>query len=229
VIKVEVSLNADKLLSFNLGGFNVNITSTIALQWVLMIIMAIVVLALTSNLKKTPDRKQSIAEMIYNLFYGLVRENMGEEFMNFVPFIGTMGFLLFFYNLTGLVGIEPTTKDINVTAGFAIISFVVINVTALKRAGVGGYGKELISPYVLMLPMNLLEKITLPISLCLRLFCNMLVGSIIIGLVYRYMGNFALILPVPLHMFFDAFDGVIQVYIFMMLTMLYTKMGAESH
>lgn len=224
---MEVNLNADKLVSFNIGGFNFNITNTIVLQWVLMIIIAVVILVLTANIKKIPNRKQSVAEMIYNLFYGLVKENMGESFINFVPFIGTMGFLLFFYNLTGLVGVEPTTKDINVTAGFAIISFVVINVTAFKRVGVGGYCKELVTPYAAMLPMNLLEKITLPISLCLRLFCNMLVGSIIIGLVYHYMGHFAFIVPVPLHGFFDAFDGAIQVYIFMMLTMLYTKMGAE--
>jgi F-type H+-transporting ATPase subunit a len=222
-----MDLNAKTLFSLNVGGHNINITSSIVTQWVIMVIIAILVLAFTSNLKKVPNKKQSILEMLVDFFKGLVKENMGEEYISFVPFIGTMGIFLFFLNLSGLVGVEPSTKDVNVTAGFALISFVVINANSFRKVGIGGYGKELITPYIPMLPMNLLEKITLPISLCLRLFCNMLVGSIVIGLIYQGMGHFAFIVPVPFHMFFDMFDGVIQVYIFMMLTMLYTKMGGE--
>ncbi len=222
-----MDLNAKTLFSLRLGGHNIGITDSIVTQWVVMVIIAVLVLALTRNLKKLPDKKQSVLEMLVNFFKDLVKENMGEEYMGFMPFIGTMGIFLFFLNLTGLVGVSPSTKDISVTAGFAIISFVVINVNSFRKVGVGGFGKELISPYILMLPMNLLEKITLPISLCLRLFCNMLVGFIIIGLVYQGLGHFAFIVPIPFHLFFDMFDGVIQVYIFMMLTMLYTKMGGE--
>lgn len=222
-----MDLNAKTLFSLRLGGHNIGITDSIVTQWVVMVVIAVLVLAFTRNLKKLPDKKQSILEMLVNFFQGLIRENMGEEYMSFVPFIGTMGIFLFFLNLTGLVGVDPSTKDISVTAGFAIISFVVINVNSFSKVGIGGFGKELISPYIAMLPMNLLEKITLPISLCLRLFCNMLVGFIIIGLVYKGMGHFAFIVPIPFHLFFDMFDGIIQVYIFMMLTMLYTKMGGE--
>lgn len=222
-----MDLSAKTLFTLRLGGHNIGITDSIVTQWVIMVIIAILVLALTRNLKKLPDKKQSVLEMLIDFFNGLVRENMGEKYMSFVPFIGTMGIFLFFLNLSGLVGVDPSTKDISVTAGFAIISFVVINVNTFSKIGIGGFGKELISPYILMLPMNLLEKITLPISLCLRLFCNMLVGFIIIGLIYKGMGHFAFIVPIPFHLFFDMFDGVIQVYIFMMLTMLYTKMGGE--
>jgi len=222
-----MDLNAKTLFTLRLGGHNIGITDSIVTQWVIMVVIVILVLALTRNLKKLPDKKQSVLEMLIDFFNGLVRENMGEKYMSFVPFIGTMGIFLFFLNLTGLVGVDPSTKDISVTAGFAIISFVVINVNTFSKIGIGGFGKELISPYILMLPMNLLEKITLPISLCLRLFCNMLVGFIIIGLIYKGMGYFAFIVPIPFHLFFDMFDGVIQVYIFMMLTMLYTKMGGE--
>ncbi|WP_026882222.1 F0F1 ATP synthase subunit A [Clostridium akagii] len=222
-----MDLNAKTLFTLRLGGHNIGITDSIVTQWVIMVVIVILVLALTRNLKKLPDKKQSVLEMLIDFFNGLVRENMGEKYMSFVPFIGTMGIFLFFLNLTGLVGVDPSTKDISVTAGFAIISFVVINVNSFSKVGIGGFGKELISPYILMLPMNLLEKITLPISLCLRLFCNMLVGFIIIGLIYQGMGHFAFIVPIPFHLFFDMFDGVIQVYIFMMLTMLYTKMGGE--
>jgi F-type H+-transporting ATPase subunit a len=196
-----------------------------------MAIVIVLALILTRNLKKVPSKRQSIIEMVVGFIYDLIHQNMGDKYKSFVPFIGTMGIFLLFLNLTGLVGIEPSTKDINVTAGFAIISFVVINANAFMKVGVKGYAKELVSPFPMMLPMNLLEKFTLPISLCLRLFCNMLVGSIILGLLYEllvYLSHIAaFVIPIPLHFFFDMFDGMIQVYIFMMLTMIYTKLGAD--
>jgi F-type H+-transporting ATPase subunit a len=92
---------------------------------------------------------------------------------------------------------------------------------------VGGYLKGYLKPYAPMIVMNVIEKITLPLSLCLRLFCNMLVGAMVLGLVYGALGHFAFVIPVPLHFFFDLFDGIIQMFVFVMLTMVYTKIGVE--
>lgn len=227
-----MDMNAQTVFTLHIANHSFEISTSIVTQWCVMVLIMVLVFAFTRNLKKVPDKKQSIVEMIVGMFNGLVEENMGKKYRSFIPFIGTMGFFLFFLNLSGLIGVEPSTKDINVTAAFALISFFVINGNALAKVGLKGYGKELIKPFPLMLPMNLLEKITLPISLCLRLFCNMLVGSIIIGLLYEltiYLHYvFSFVIPIPIHFFFDLFDGTIQVYIFMMLTMLYTRMGAEE-
>ncbi|MFL0195550.1 F0F1 ATP synthase subunit A [Clostridium sp. WILCCON 0269] len=222
-----MSLNAETVFSLNILNHTLNVTTSIVVQWITMIVITVLVVILTRDLKEIPDKRQSVLEMIVDFINGLVSSNMGSRYKSFVPFIGTMGIFLFFLNLSGLVGVEPSTKDINVTAGFALISFVVINGNAFMKAGIKGYGKKLIEPFPLMFPMNLIEKFTLPISLCLRLFCNMLVGSIIIGLLYQLSHITAFVIPIPFHFFFDVFDGIIQVYIFMMLTMLYTRMGAE--
>ncbi|MDD3223429.1 MAG: F0F1 ATP synthase subunit A [Clostridium sp.] len=227
-----MDLNAQTVFNLHIANHSFGVSTSIVTQWCIMVIIMVLVFALTRNLKKVPDKKQSIVEMIVGMFNGLVEENMGKKYRSFIPFIGTMGVFLFFLNLSGLVGVEPSTEDINVTAAFALISFVVINGNAFIKVGLKGYLKDLVKPFPLMLPMNLLEKITLPISLCLRLFCNMLVGAIIIGLFYQLAIYLKYVLafvgPIPLHFFFDLFDGIIQVYIFMMLTMLYTRMGAEE-
>lgn len=225
-------LNAETVFRFHIANHTIDVTNSIVIQWVVMAIIIVLTLLLTRNLKKVPGKRQSVLEILIGFFDNLVNDNMGAKYKKFVPFIGTMGIFMLFLNLSGLVGVEPSTRDINVTAGFALISFVVINANAFIKVGVKGFCKELVKPFPLMLPMNLLEKFTLPISLCLRLFCNMLVGTIVLGLLYQlliYLGHvFAFVIPIPLHFFFDVFDGVIQVYIFMMLTMLYTKMGAEE-
>lgn len=219
-----MELGAKTVFNLNIGGYNIGITESIVIQWIMMAVIIIIALLVTRNLKNVPDKKQSVLEMIINLISGLVRENMGEKFMNFVPVIGTMAIFMLFLNLSGLIGIDPSTKDISVTAGFAIISCFIINATAFKRIGVGGYIKAIFSQGPIMVPMNLLEKFTIPISLCLRLFINMLVGVIVMSLIYKVV---PLVVPIPLHAFFDAFDGALQVYVFILLTMIFTKLGIE--
>lgn len=220
-----MNLTANTILSIKLGSYNLTITRSVILEWAIMIIVTILAIFLTSNLKKVPGKKQTFTEMLVNLINGLVRENMGEKFMNFVPIIGTMAIFILFLNLTGLVGIDPATKDISVAAGFAIISAFLINATAIRRIGIGGYIKAIFSQGPIMVPMNLIEKVTIPVSLCLRLFINMLVGAIVMALIYQTPAR--VIVPVPLHGFFDMFDGVLQVYVFILLTMIFTKLGIE--
>lgn len=220
-----MDLGAKTVFALHIGNYNFSITETVVLQWIIMAIIAILAILLTRNLEKVPNKKQSIVEMLVNLINGLVKENMGEKFMNFVPIIGTMAIFILFLNLTGLVGIEPATKDISVTAGFALVSCFLINATAIKRIGIGGYIKSIFSQGPIMVPMNLIEKVTIPVSLCLRLFINMLVGAIVMALIYQTPAR--IIVPVPLHGFFDLFDGVLQVYVFILLTMIFTKLGIE--
>jgi F-type H+-transporting ATPase subunit a len=219
-----MELNASTVFNLNIGGYNLAITDSIIVQWIVMVIIIIGALVLTKNLKKVPDKKQSVLELSISTINGLVKESMGEKFMGFVPIIGTMALFMLILNLTGLIGIDPVTKDISVTAGFAIISAFLINATAFKRIGIIGYIKAIFSQGPIMVPMNLLEKVTIPVSLCLRLFINMLVGVIVIGLSYQL---FPIGLPIPLHAFFDMFDGILQMYVFILLTMIFTKMGVE--
>lgn len=221
-------INAEPVFEFELFNHTMEVTKSITIQWVVMAIIIVLVLLVTRKLDKVPTKRQTVVEMLVSLFNGLVGSNMGQEYKKaFVPYIGTLGIFMFMLNSSGLVGVAPSTKDINVTLTFAMISFFVINGNVVAKHGVGGYLLSYFRPYPLMLPMNIIEKVTVPLSLCLRLFINMLVGTILMELIYMGMGHLAFIVPVPLHFFFDLFVAVIQTFVFMMLTMVYTKMGAE--
>ena len=225
-----MDINAESIFEFDLFNHTMEVTRSIVIQWVVMAVIIILVLLVTRNLGKVPSKRQTVIEMLIDLFNGLVGANMGPEYKKtFVPYIGTMGIFMFIMNSTGLFGVAPSTKDINVTLTFAMISFLVINGNAIAKNGLGGYLHSYFKPYVLMLPMNIIEKLTIPLSLCLRLFINMLVGTILMELIYMGMGHLAFIVPVPLHFFFDLFVAVIQTFVFMMLTMVYTKTAAEHH
>ncbi len=226
---MHISLNALEVFQFNAFNHTFVVTMSVILQWVIMAVLLISVPLLTKNLNKFPSKKQTVIEMVVNLFNGLVCGNLGSEYRKrFMPFIGTLGIFIVMMNMTGLLGFAPATKDLNVTVTLALIAAVAINATAISTNGLGGYLHSYFKPYPFMLPMNLIEKFTIPLSLCLRLFINMLVGVIFMELIYIAMGHFAFVLPIPLHFFFDLFVAVIQTYVFMMLTIIFTKTAVEE-
>jgi F-type H+-transporting ATPase subunit a len=226
---MHLSLNAHEVFEFAVSGRTVTVTMSVILQWIIVAAVVVSVLLLTRNLGKVPSRKQTVIEMVVNLFNGLVCSNLGKGYKKrFVPFVGTLGIFIALMNMTGLVGFAPSTKDLNVTLTLALIAAVVINANSIVHNGVGGYLHGYLKPFPFMLPMNIIEKLTIPLSLCLRLFINMLVGVIFMELTYFAMGYFAFILPAPLHFFFDLFVALIQTYVFMMLTIIFTKTAVEE-
>ena len=222
-------LNPPVIFEFTISNHTYDVTMSIVLQWIIMAVIIVFVLLLTRNFGKLPSKRQTVVEMVVNLFNGLVCSNLGNEYKKrFVPFIGTLGLFIALMNLTGLVGFAPSTRDINVTAMLALISAVVINGNSIAKNGLGGYLHGYINPYAFMLPMNIIEKFTIPLSLCLRLFINMLVGVVFMELTYMALGHFAFVVPIPLHFFFDLFVAVIQTYVFVMLTIVFTKTSVEE-
>ncbi|MGO5075647.1 F0F1 ATP synthase subunit A [Clostridium sporogenes] len=219
------------LFYINLFGYKFGITSSLVIQWIIIAIVALLSIILTRNLNKVPDKRQTVMEMMLDLVRNLVNENMGEEFKSFIPFIGTLMIYLLLMNLVGLLGLKPPTLDYSVVLGMALISFVVIQGYAIRKSGVKnyflGYGK----PYLFLLPLNLIERVMLPVSLSLRLFGNITAAVLIMDLVYSALASISwfaqLVVPIPLHIYFDVFDGTIQMVIFVMLTMINIKVIAE--
>lgn len=219
------------LFHIKLLGYNIGIAESILVQWVIIFIVAILSICLTRNLKIIPSKKQNILEIIMDSINNLVRNNMGEDYMAFVPYVGTIAVFLFFMNLTGLIGIKPPTVDYSVALSLALITFFVVQWFAIRKIGLGHYLKGYIQPYAFILPIALIERVMLPVSLSFRLFGNMMAGVVILELAYETLGHlngFAqLLMPIPLHLYFDVFDGLIQMVIFVMLTMINIKVIAE--
>lgn len=214
---------------FSLMG--IDITESIIVQWIIMIILILLAYMSTKNLKKIPTKKQVFVEEISNFFRKTVIDNMGENAVNYTPFIGTLGIYLLTMNLVGLFAIKPPTSDYNVALGLAMISFIVIQANAIKKIGVKKYFKGYAEPIAVILPINIVERLVFPISLSLRLFGNIFAATLIMEIIYEGIINFffpaAIGIPIPLHLYFDIFDGGIQTVIFVLLTMVNIKIVEE--
>lgn len=219
------------VFSFNIGNFPVDIIPEVIVQWIIIIAVSITAYLLTKNLKQKPNKKQAALEKLYETVKSLVSNTMGESYVGFVPYVGSLILYLLLLNFTGLVGIKPPTQNLSVTIGLAITTFVIINFTAIKRNGIGKYLKGLGHPFIGMLPINIMERVMLPVSLSLRLFGNMLAATILVDLVYDKLGHIATVaqigLPIVVHGYFDLFDGTIQMLVFTMLTIINIKTITE--
>lgn len=220
-----------QLIKIPVLGFQLGITSSLIIQWIVIILLTVCSIVLTRNLKKVPDRRQSALEIAITTVSNLVRENMGVHYKAFVPLIGTFMIYIVILNLIPLIGFKAPTEDLSVALGLGVITFLIIQAYTIKKIGIIHYFTGFAKPIPMLLPINIIERIMLPVSLCLRLFGNITAGAVIMKLLYDALGSlnvFAqLVIPVPLHFYFDVFDGVIQMIIFVMLTMINIKVISE--
>lgn len=219
------------IYTLNLFGFPFYITLSILIQWIVIFVALILSVLYSSRIRRIPGKVQSVVEMLIEFLTKTVDENMGEGKRSFVPYIGSLGVYLLVLNIVGLFGIKPPTTDFSVTLGLAMTTFLVIQGYTIKKLGLWGYFKGYASPIAILLPINIMERIMLPISLSLRLFGNMFAATIIMELIYSSLHGINFLatigIPIPFHFYFDIFDGTIQMVIFVMLTMINIKIISE--
>lgn len=210
--------------------FGLPLTETLVNTWVVMGILIIVSLLLTRNLKVIPGKAQVIAETIVGGIDNLTESTMGKDKMKFAPYMLALFMFLGLANLAGLIGARPPTADLNVTIALALMTFFMTQGFGLAAKGLGGYLKGYIEPLPLLLPINIIGELANPVSLSFRLFGNMLGGVIIMSLLYSALTGFifiALAIPIPLHFYFDIFSGLLQSFIFVMLSMVFISMAMD--
>lgn len=226
------------LIKLKILGLTVPLENAVLAQWAVMLLIAVPVLLLGKAYKTIPSGIQSAAEMIVETIQGLVRDNMGEEYEDFTPFMGTIIIYLLLLNLTGLAGVKPPTTNYSVAAAFALISFILIHALAVGKNGFLKYLKGYAEPYSFMLPLNIIERFIVPVSLSLRLYGNMTASAIMLELLYKGLSYgskqiglgipvLQTVIPIPFHIYFDIFDGIVQMFIFVMLTMVFTKITSQ--
>lgn len=208
-------------------------------QMIICAILAVAGILLGRNLQKVPKGKQVLVELFVGWVYKFSEGQMGKSYgEKFAPFLGTLILWLVCCSSTGLLGLRPVTADINVTAGLAIVSFVVIQGSVVKELGFRGKIGEMCDPYPFMLPIELINDITFPVTLALRLFGNIFGGMIVVDMWMGLMTNLSLKLcsvpflrcltVIPLNCFFDIFEPVIQAYIFTILTAAHLGSGLSG-
>ena len=227
------------------------ISETIVVSWIVMILITGLCIWLTHDLKvENISKRQAVAELLVEKANSFVIGNMGEKFRYFVPFVAALFATSLVSNLISLVGLRSPTADLSTEAAWAVIVFIIITYQKIKAGGVGGYLKGFTQPIPLLTPFNILSELSTPISMACRHFGNILSGVVINGLLYAALAlaSSALLglipgfvgdllsqipildvgIPAILSVYFDWFTGFMQAFIFCMLTTMYIANVAEE-
>ena len=188
---MEISINGAKILAtienVPLLG-SIRITQTLAVSWLVMIIITALCIWLGSNLKVANiSRKQAVAEMAYTSLVNFVRGNMGTEFDHYIPLVGTIFITSIISNLISLLGIWSPTADLMTELAWALVVFVLITYHKIKSSGIVGYLKGFLDPVFVLAPINVMAECFTPVSMACRHFGNILSGTVISTLIYGAM------------------------------------------
>ena len=214
------------LIEFELFGQQLWITTTHVSMLIVMCLIIVFALVVRAKLKapdETPGMLQSGVELAVEKLEDMVRSVMGSDAGKFVNYIGSIFLFILLSNISGLFGLRPPTADFGVTLPLGIITFFIIQYQNIKCNKAGAF-TNLFQPLPFLFPINLIGEVAVPFSLGLRLFGNVLSGTVIMALFYGLVPIFVKIgVPAVLHAYFDVFSGCIQTYVFCMLTMTYVK------
>ncbi|MGH3363056.1 MAG: F0F1 ATP synthase subunit A [Nocardioides sp.] len=225
-----------------LFGYTVHldtIISTVVAGGVVLLLAFLVRRALT---KDTADHVPTKLQILWESVVGEVNRQVEDNLGKVHPYVAPLAISLFFFiliaNWLELVPSElnhethhllpAPTADTNLTYALAAITIVSVWVYGIRQKGVKGYFKHFLEPYPVLLPLNILEELTKPITLALRLFGNIFAGGIMLALI-GLMPIYALWAPNLLWKAFDMFIGAIQAFIFALLTVLYFAMAGAGH
>lgn len=198
---------------------------SVVITWVIMIGLVLLSIVLVRNLKvENVSKKQLALESAIGAIYGFFEDILGEHGKRYIPYLITVAIYIGVANLIGIIGLKPPTKDIGVTAALALMSIVLIEYSGIHGKGVRGFFRSFVEPMPLVAPLNVLEILIRPLSLCMRLFGNVLGAFVVMELVKLIL---PLLLPIPFTLYFDIFDGLIQAYVFVFLTSLFMKEAIE--
>lgn len=224
MILCEADFAIHGLVNYKLFGHSVWLTTTHVAMVIVTVVILIFAIAANRCMKKAkevPTGFQNVVELIVEMLGKMVTTNMKQP-KKFLNYIGTLFLFILICNLSGLLGLRGPTADYGVTLCLGLITFCMIQYNGIKCQKMGHF-KALFEPIPLFFPINLIGEIATPISLSLRLFANMLAGTIIMALWYGIIPIFIAKLGIPafLHAYLDLFSGCIQTYVFCMLTMVY--------
>ncbi len=213
---------------FKIPNTNIVIDETTVVSWIIMAFFVILAIFLTRNLKVEGEisRRQAILEICVEKMRDFFRKIMGEKGDPYVPWLMCMAIFIGASNMIGLLGFKPPTKSMQVTAAMAITSIVLVEFAGIRQKGFGGHLKSFAQPVAVVAPINVLEIVIKPLSLCMRLFGNV-IGAFIIMELIKSIAIFKVGVSLAFSFYFDLFDGLLQAYIFVFLTALYIQEAVE--
>lgn len=227
----DVDFSIHHLIAYKFMGETVYITTShvcLLLIMATLMIFALIARKKIMNAQEIPTGMQNVIEFIVETLQGFVYGSMGQHGRKYINYVGTLFLFVLFSNISGLFGLRPPTADFGTTFCLALITFVMIQYNNIKSNKFGAV-TDLFKPIWFLFPINLIGEVATPISMSLRLFGNVMAGTVMMALYYGLLPVFVKIgIPAALHVYFDLFSGAIQAYVFCMLTMVFVTQKIEG-
>ena len=213
-----MEISPDNIIFWQWGFIKLN--ATIVFTWLIMFILVLGSWLITRNLKVKPQisRWQNILEIIVDAINQQIREVSQQEPSQYLPFIGTLFLFIVVANMLTIVpGYQPPTGSLSTTAGLALCVFVAVPLFGILNRGLLGYLRNYIQPTPLMLPFNIISEFSRTLALAVRLFGNIMSGTMLVAILLSLVPLF---FPILIRLL-GLLIGIIQAYIFAILAMVY--------
>ena len=224
-MNVEVALSPDSIVFFSIGPLDFN--STVVYTWAVMALLVVVSWLVTRRLSIGPkmSRWQNLLETLVSYIRDQVGDMMQQDPRPYVPFLGTLFLFISVSNLLAIVPVyESPAGSLNTAAALAVCVFFAVPIFGIAKNGLAGYLKHYVRPSVIMLPFNIIGELSRTLALAVRLFGNVMSGSMIVGVLLSIAPLFVPIIMQVLGLLI----GQIQAYIFAALATIYIASATRS-
>jgi len=220
-----MEITPDQWILYEWRGVALN--ATVAFTWAIMALLVLGSWAVTRNLSQgeTVSRWQVALEVIVGGIRDQIDQIGAARPGRYLPFIGTLFLFIATANLLMIVpGYRPPTGSLSTTAALALCVLVAVPLFAILQRGVGGYLKSYVQPNVIMLPFNIISEFSRTLALAVRLYGNVMSGTVIAGILVSVAPFF---FPVLMQLL-GLLTGMIQAYIFAVLAMVYIAAATKA-
>ena len=216
----ELMEQLDNHTAFTIPIFGgIPVPDSCVVTWIIIAVLVLLSIIFTRKLKRVPTGSQCILESFMDFLDNFFTGILGEKGRKYVPILETFIIYIGVSNIIGVFGFVPPTKDINVTAALAGMAIILVQASFIIEKGPLKWAKSFLNP------INLLDLVTRPLSLCMRLFGNVLGAFVVMELIKHVVPGGV---PVIASAYFDLFDGLLQAYVFAFLTSLYMAEALEE-
>lgn len=219
-----MKITPDQIVFWQWGYLHIN--ATLVATWIVMGLLVVVSAVVTRKLSTgmQMSRMQNLLEVVVTFLSRQIRDVGRQEPAEYLAFIGTLFLFIAASNILSVVpGFDPPTGSLSTTTALAICVFVAVPLYGIARQGVLGYFGNYAKPSILMLPFNIMGELSRTLALAVRLFGNMMSGTMIGGILLAVT---PFIFPVVMHLF-GLLTGLIQAYIFTILATVFISAAVE--
>lgn len=221
-----MKFNPDQIILWQYGQIHIN--ASLIFTWVVMVLLvvgsALITRGLSSSTKITPW--QNLLEVLVIGIRDQIAAVSQQSPGRYLPFVGTLFLFIAVSNLLSIVpGYKPPTSSLSTTTALAICVFVAVPIYGIAEIGLLGYLRQYLRPTVLMLPFNIIGELSRTLALAVRLYGNIMSGTVIAAILLGFVPFF---FPVLMQLL-GLLTGMIQAYIFAVLAMVYIASATAAH